>query len=353
MSDFVDKKFINIVSPQLELFAWKKANLANCRCPICGDSQKNKRKCRGYFFPVKGSWVYKCHNCGESMGVYNFLKRVAPNLAKEYSLESFADRGKERKKEPRGEDKEMLFKSSKPEFEKKDKLLDELQCLTTLPDDHDVIRFANMRIIPKQHWKYLYFTEDFGSFAKKLDPTSMATLSVGKEPRLVIPFFNRKGQVVAAQGRAINFRDEYNARTTAKYMTIKGDKSIDRLWYGLWRADTKKRVYVVEGPIDSMFLRNSVAMVGAGALKEIPERFDETPMTFILDNEPRNRQICAYVEKLIEMGREVCIWPDGIEDKDINDMAYNLSTRKIQKIIDENTYSGLEATLRFTEWRKS
>ena len=114
----------------------------------------------------------------------------------------------------------------------------------------------------------------------------------------------------------------------------------------------KKRVYVVEGPIDSLFLQNSVAMVGAGALKEIPARFDNTPLTYILDNEPRNRQICAYNEKLIEMGKEVCIWPKEIKEKDINDMAYRLSTRKIQKIIDENTYSGLEATMKFNEWRK-
>lgn len=350
MSDFVDKKFINIVSPQLELFSWKKSNLANCRCPICGDSEKNKRKCRGYFFPIKGSWVFKCHNCGQSMGVYNFLKRVAPNLAKEYSLESFADRGKEKRKEPKREEKEMLFKSSKPEFKKKDKFLDTLDCLTSLPDDHPVVRFANMRIIPKQHWKYLYFTEDFGRVMKDFDPTCMSM--VGKEERLVIPFFNRRGDVVAVQGRAINFKDEANARETVKYITVKADKSIDRLWYGLWRAKPNKRVYVVEGPIDSMFLRNSVAMVGAGALKEIPKRFDETPMTFILDNEPRNKQICAYVEKLIDMGREVCIWPSNVVEKDINDMAYKMSTRKIQKMIDDNTYNGLEATLRFRDWRK-
>ena len=147
--------------------------------------------------------------------------------------------------------------------------------------------------------------------------------------------------------------DEVKARATAKYITIKGDKSIDRLWYGLWRVNPRNRVYVVEGPIDSLFLQNSVAMVGAGALKEIPNRLDDSDMTYILDNEPRNRQICSYVEKLIELGREVCIWPNEMKEKDINDMAYNMSTRKIQKVIDEHTVSGLEATLRFREWRKS
>ena len=218
-----------------------------------------------------------------------------------------------------------------------------------MPKEHIAVQFANMRRIPKQHWGLLYYAENFGSFAKELDPT---TLSIGEEERLVIPFFNSHGDVVGCQGRALSMEGEVNARQTLKYITVKYDKSIDRLWYGLWRVNPNKRVYVVEGPIDSLFLNNAVAMVGAGALREIPSRFDNTPMTFILDNEPRNRQICAYIEKLIELDREVCIWPDNIREKDINDMAYRLSTRKIQRMIDENTYSGLEAKLRFREWRK-
>ena len=346
MSDFVDKKFINIVSPQLDMFAWKKANLANCRCPICGDSEKNKRKCRGYFYPHKGSWIYKCHNCGISMGIYGLLQKVAPSLAKEYALESFADKGKRKEKKP---DEVDMFKSTKPEFKVKDKVLDFLECIKDLPKDHVAVRFANIRKIPKEHWGLLYYTDDFGSFVKELDPSLS---SMGKEERLVIPFFNSHGHVVACQGRSLIMQDEMNARETLKYITVKYDKSIDRLWYGMWRVNPNKRVYVVEGPIDSLFLRNATAMVGAGALKEIPSRFENSEMTYILDNEPRNRQICAYIEKLIELGRDVCIWPDNIKEKDINDMAYNMSTRKIQKMIDENTLSGLEATLRFRDWKK-
>jgi len=345
MTAFIDKKFINLVSVQLEKFAWKKENLANCRCPICGDSSKNKNKCRGYFFVKNNKYFYKCHNCGVGYNLYNFLKEVSPSLCKQYTLETF-----EEKKSPRGGEKDLFnFKSKKPVFDTVDKVLNDLDRLCDLPEDHVAVQFANMRIIPKQYWKLLYYTEDFGSFMKELDPDC---LTVGAEARLVIPFFNSHGNVVAAQGRALTMKEEAEARYTAKYITVKADKSIDRLWYGLWRTNPNKRVYVVEGPIDSLFLQNSVAMVGAGALKEVPIRFDNTPMTYILDNEPRNRQICSYIEKLIELGREVCIWPDSVKEKDINDMAYTMSTRKIQKLIDENTFSGLEATLRFRDWRK-
>ena len=346
MSIYIDKTFINRVSPQLRNFRWKKENLANCSCPICGDSTKKKTKARGYFYVKGNDFFYKCHNCNHGSNVYNFLKQVQPSLCKEYSLENYRD-GQETPKKEKKEDM-FRFLDSKPKFKRKDKLLDQLKCLKDLPSDHVAVKFSNMRIIPKQHWGLLYYTDDFGSFAKRLDPLQFC----GKEERLVIPFFNSHGDVVAVQGRALNMHDESNARATVKYMTIKGDKSIDRLWYGLWRVDPKKRVYVVEGPLDSLFLRNSTAMVGAGALKEVPDRLDKSDMTYILDNEPRNRQICSYIEKLIELGRDVCIWPNYIVEKDINDMAYKMSTREIQKVIDDNTFNGLEASLRFRDWRK-
>ena len=344
MSILIDKKYINLLSSKLRNFKWKKEDSANCSCPVCGDSKKDKKKARGYFYTRHGRFFYKCHNCSHWCSVYDLLKELDIQLSKEYLMESL---GKERREKPG--DADMIFKNTTPKFKKKDKILDTLQCLTDLPDGHPAVLFADMRIIPNQFWRYLYFTDDFGSFMKRLDPDC---LPVGAEPRLVIPFFNRDGDVVGAQGRALNMTDEANARQTLKYITVKGDKSIDRLFYGLWRCNPKERVYVVEGPIDSMFLRNAIAMVGAGALRNIPDRLENSDMTWVYDNEPRNLQICAYIEKLIEMGRDVCIWPDNIKEKDINDMAYRISTRRIPKMIDENTFSGLEATLRFRDWRK-
>ena len=226
MPIFLDKKYINTVSPQLERFSWKKDDLANCRCHICGDSQKNKTKCRGFFYQKNNSFFYKCHNCGFGSNIYNFLKEVSPSLCKEYSVEQF----KEKNITKTGEKKDLFqFKDSKPTFKKKDKVLDKLQCLKDLPKDHPAVQFADMRQIPRQHFNLLYFTDDFGKFVRNsLD----SNVFIGRENRIVIPFFNSHGDVVAAQGRAINFKDEENARQTAKYITIKADKSIDRLWYG-------------------------------------------------------------------------------------------------------------------------
>jgi len=350
MSLYIDKKFINMISPQLEKFSWKKENLACCRCKICGDSQKNKTKTRGYFYEKKNNFFYKCHNCGVGMNLYNFLKEVSPSLCKEYSLERYrnGENGRSNYKKPKAEEV-FKFKDAKPKFKNKDYLLDKLQCLTDLPNNHVAVQFANMRKIPKQFFKLLYYTDDFTTFAGKLDKD---TTLFGKEERLVIPFFNSSGTVVGAQGRVLTMAGEVKARETLRYITIKAKKSIDSLWYGLWRVDPKKRVYIVEGPIDSYFLDNCVAMVGASSYKSIPAHLSNSELVFVMDNECRNFQICNYNKELIKMGHKVCIWPENIQEKDLNDLAFRMSTRKIQKMIDENTVEGLEAELKLKEWKK-
>ena len=349
MSTYIDKKFINFLSPQLEKFAWKRDNLANCRCPICGDSKKNKNKARGFFFQKGTDFFYKCHNCDASFSLYRLLEQVAPNLMKEYALERWKNGETNKSNYLKPREKEM-FKFSKPNPKPKPEILKNIPCIKDLPKDHMCLEFVNMRRIPKEHWDKLYYTDDFGRFMKRIDPSHYDI--VGMEPRLIIPFFNRGGEVVAAQGRSLNFKDDANRRRTVKYLTVKSDKSSDRLWYGQWRVDPKKRIYIVEGPIDSLFLRNSIAMVGAGALDQIPTHLKHSDGVYVLDNEPRNLQIVRYNERLIELGKNVCIWPSSIKEKDINDMAYNKSTRTIEKIINENTYSGLRATLKLNEWRK-
>ena len=62
--DLVDSKFIGLVSSRLQKFKKIKTDLYNFRCPICGDSQKNKSKTRGYLYSVKEDVNFMCHNCG-------------------------------------------------------------------------------------------------------------------------------------------------------------------------------------------------------------------------------------------------------------------------------------------------
>tara|TARA_R100000008_G_C3584899_1_gene171438 strand:- start:144 stop:1196 length:1053 start_codon:yes stop_codon:yes gene_type:complete len=349
MTTYIDKKFINLVSAQLERFSWKKNDLANCRCPICGDSKKNKAKARGYFYQKGNDFFYKCHNCGAGHSLYRFLEMVSPLLMKDYSIERWksGENGRSNYIEPEKED--MIGIKSKPKFKPIPKLLENLPRIKDLDKNHPAYKFVKLRKIPEKFYNILYYTDDFGSFQTKLDLEAMA---VGKEERLIIPFFNKNNDLVAAQGRLLSMDSEANARKTARYITVKADKSIDRLWYGMWRADPRKRVYVVEGPLDSLFIPNTIAMVGAGAIEKVHPRFDSSDIIYALDNEPRNKQIVNYMERLIEKKCSICIWPDNIKEKDINDMIYTRSHKEIKSIIDQNIYSGLEAKLKLMKWRK-
>ena len=71
---------------------------------------------------------------------------------------------------------------------------------------------------------------------------------------------------------------------------------------------------------------------------------------WIYDNEPRNREIVNRIDRTIDKGDSVVIFPSSIDEKDINDMV--IAGHDVQKIVECNTYSGLEAKLKFNTWKK-
>ena len=87
--NLIDSKYIGLVSSRLIKFKRVKSDLYNFRCPICGDSKKNKTKTRGYLYTIKADVNFRCHNCGASMTFSNFLKEIDPIVHKQYVFERF------------------------------------------------------------------------------------------------------------------------------------------------------------------------------------------------------------------------------------------------------------------------
>jgi hypothetical protein len=349
MSLYIDKKYINLLSPRLERFAWKKQDLANFRCPLCGDSKKNKTKARGYFFQKENDMYYRCHNCGASHTMYRFLEMFAPALCKEYSLERWrnGEVGHSNYPKPKEEPVFGLFK--KPFAEKKTSPLDNIKKVSDLPENHKCREFVELRRIPRKFWDILYYASDFGKWAKGVDPE----VTLESQPRLVIPIFDNHGSMVAAQGRALSVQDDRNARRTARYITLKGDKTIEKLWYGMERLDKDGVVYVFEGPLDSLFIPNSVAMIGINDGSNIPKPLHGRRLVFALDNEPRNPAVVSQLKKHIDLGHEVVIWDSSVKAKDVNDMIMEgLSVSDIMSLMKRGTCRGAEAILRFNKWKK-
>lgn len=330
MSVYIDRKFLLQVSPKLQRFSQKKSDLYNFRCPFCGDSQKNKSKARGFIFRKKNDYYYQCHNCGVGHTFYNFLNHVEPSLVKEYALERYKDgqTGNHNYVKP-------TFDIPKPIFKQKINL----ENVESLPEEHFAKAYVRNRKIPKSMWSELYFAPDFKNFIESLGIEKDLKVD---EPRLIIPFYDSEKNLIAVQGRALS-------ESKMKYITVKLDDSAKKL-YGLDRVDLKKKVYVVEGPIDSMFLDNCIATADA-TLSFAAEVAKD--IVLVNDNEPRNKEIVKHIKKNITDGFSVCLWPDSIPHKDINDMIMSGMTKKeIMSIIDKHTYSGLRAEFEFNNWRK-
>ena len=117
--------------------------------------------------------------------------------------------------------------------------------------------------------------------------------------------------------------------------------------YGLDDINTGETVYVTEGPFDSTFISNSIAMCGADG---DVNKWGITNPVWIYDNEPRNRQIVERLATTISRGDRVVIFPKNILEKDINDMY--LSGQNVQRVVESNIYQGLEAKLKLNDWKR-
>ena len=337
MSIWIEQKYISLLSPKLDRFHRVRENLWTFRCPYCGDSQKSEMKTRGYFHlsTDQSYYIYKCHNCGFYTSFVKFLKSQDPFLFQEYKLENL-------KETNQINSTQTVYKSKPVEFNNKPKRKVKELPMTKMEDlkeCHKAVQYLNSRKINDKYRCRFSYTEDFKRLIELISPDKSKRLK--SEERIVIPFFNRQNKITHIQGRALN--DD-----TLRYITVslsQGSKV-----YGLDRIDNTKPVYVVEGIFDSLFLENCVAMTGSDLNTE---DLQDCELVFLFDNEPRNRQIVQKVEKIIGIGHSIVLFDDTFKGKDINDMIQSGHTiEQIKEYIENNTFKGLKAKMKFTEWRK-
>ena len=321
--DLTDTKYIGLVSSRLPKFKKVKADLYNFRCPLCGDSQKQKNKARGYIYAKKADANYKCHNCGASTTFSNLLKTLDSTLYKQYIFEKF---------QTRNTGKGSIFEEPKFEFKKPvfRKKLD-------LPKASEVKiakqYLENRKLDPTK----FYYTDKF----KEWTNTQKQTFDyIGKdEPRIIIPMYDTEQKMIGFQGRSL-------IPNSVKYITIMIDEEAPKI-YGLDKINKEKPIYIIEGPFDASLVENSIAMCGAdvdiGSL-------GWSDYIWVYDNEPRSREITDRIRKTLDRGDKVVIWPTSIEEKDVNDMI--LGGHQVMNMLNSNTYSGLKAKIKFNNWKK-
>jgi transcription elongation factor Elf1 len=336
MSIATDTKFLNFLSSRLDRFKRVRDNLWNFRCPLCGDSSRNKRKARGYVYQKQTDLFYKCHNCGSGLSIGNLIKEIDSNLHKQYVMERYkaGETGKRKTKEPE-------FKFETPKFKPKKTTID-LPSIESLPKEHYARVYCEGREIPQQFMDKIFYAEDFKNWALSVCQVDYSNL-MGKEPRLVIPFFDRDNQLIGAQGRALQ-------ESKIRYVTVKVHEDAPKV-FGLERWNSDQHTYLVEGPIDSLFLPNCLAMAGAD-MSDL-SILDNTKTTLIFDNEPRNFQIVKSMIRSLQDGWKIVVWPNSITCKDINDMVLtSIRDARLVEIINTNTYSGQRGEWEVKSWKK-
>lgn len=338
MAEFIDIQYAQMLSGRLEHFKIKHTNpyKINFRCPICGDSTKNRSKARGWLLERDNKFSYYCHNCGASQSFNFFLKTVDPLLFNDYITEKFV--ANTHTKDTK-EVSTAQFKSEAVVFNSDP--LKKIKKVSQLQHDHPVKRYIVKRQIPSHQHYRLYFAPKFKAWINETIPNKFNPEKIGKdEPRLVIPFLDENGKCFGVSARS------FDPNTSLRYISILFDNRPKI--FGLDKVNLNEPYYIVEGALDSMFLSNAISMNGA----EGNGNSANQNAVYVFDAEPRNKEIHARMEKVIKNGHKICIWPVDVPGKDINEMYLN-GLKDVEKIIENNTYSGLQAELKFAAWRKT
>jgi len=348
----------------LDKFVWKKSELANCRCMLCGDSEKNKSLARGYFYLSKHrNFRYKCQNCGANWTASDIIKQVSPVLHDEYRLECLqelnASSNITQQKEhidsgvvPSPSDHHSKTFTDVPE-------LSALSPVFALPVFHPAYKYLSQeRKFPKARLKELFFTPNYRNYVYQLQNEFGHKNIVdidSKYPtdeRIIIPFIERgTNKLVAIQGRAIDTSSQY----TIRYTTTKLDDMAVRV-FGFERYDASVPGYCCEGPLDSLYLPNAFAAAGSSLYavdQTLSITHNEYDVTYIPDNQPRNREIVREVRRLVEAGTKVVLWDHRSSHKDIGDMIESgMTETEVLREIESRTFQGIPAKLEFTQWAK-
>jgi transcription elongation factor Elf1 len=347
--NWLDEKYVALISHRLKFFK-KRNNAYNFRCPICGDSTKSKTKCRAWIYKNKNAFDFYCYNCNYSSKFSTFLKKLDGELYLEYKKEFLKETKQESvvsffDAETKDDDSEKLLKELRLKTDNYN--IKKLKKISSLSANDSLKIYVSSRKIPNtEHFK-MFSCPNFMSFTNKLVHNKFSEESLlYDEKRLLIPFYDSNNNIHAYQGRSLD------PNSKSKYITIVLNEDVPKI-FGLDRVDFNKRTYVFEGPIDAMFIPNSIATAGGDLVSSLKGIDNKKNLVIVYDNEKRSKETIKKMEKAIDFGYDVVIWPESIDKKDINDMILSgYTVDQILYIMDTNVYNGMQAKLRLLEWKK-
>lgn len=338
MSSWLDVKYVNLISNQLRNFKRKSNNIYNFSCPFCGDSERNTLKARGFVYNKSGKYLYYCHNCGKGSNIQNLIRHVNPFLYEEYTKESIVEKYGNRIESQA----EVLNSKMRVPDHVRNSKLSELKKISQLHHKHPAKKYIDSRRVPSNLHHKIFYCDRFKEWTNSIIPNKFSDTK-NDEPRIIFPFLSRDKVFFGYNGRSLD------PKNSMRYISIIIDDTYSKL-FGMDEINYDQKVYVFEGPFDSLFVKNSVAVCG-GDLHAATKEFNFNNTVLIYDNEPRSSHTCKKIQKVINLGHNVFIWPRGIQQKDINELVIDgYDSDYVKRMIDTNTFRDMEAQLNFNTW---
>ena len=313
----------------------KNAGTYNSECPYCHEGSSAGKKRRFFYMPEEG--LAYCHNCNASKSGIDFVKDVSgmtiPEILAESELhtESVEDIIK----------KSVVYKKYNPK---------------SLPDDSinlfDVnqVSFYRENPVVKDALEFI-LKRRLDTAINKPRALWLSLTDYTHKNRVVFPFYTIDGssKIDFYQTRALYKQDEERAKYLSKTNSDKGIFNIDRVTPDI------EHIFLQEGPIDAMFLRNSVALAGIkptdDQLESITNNFPMHKVAYVLDNQWVDKTSYKVTKDLLDRGHIVFIWPKGLERfKDLNDLCVHLKKDEIKpEFIIKHLHTGMKGLLQFSQ----
>lgn len=301
-------------------------------CPLCKEGKSWGRKKRCFYIPENDNIF--CHNCGISLKPYNWIRKVS----------GMGDEELRRDMESSNYSIEIPLEVEKP-----------IKILPSLPED-SINLFDKMQMdyyhndeIVKTALNYIK-TRKLDVAINRPDALFISKKDFSHKNRLILPFKDSNGKIVFYQSRKLF---EWDDKPT--YLSKFGaDKSL----FGMDRINSEKEyVFLFEGPIDSCFVKNSIAV---GGINEGQHRFTPTQndqleelkffkKIWVLDSQWIDRASREKTKVLLEMGECVFIWPKKWGHyKDFNDICISKDIPGISSnFIREHSFCGKSSLLKY------
>ena len=304
-------------------------NIYNAECPVCKEGKSNGRTRRLFYFPLKQ--YFYCHNCLKSWKPLEWAKEVTGMSVPEiYRI------NRQKSQQPVDKKPIKIFQSQKPLV-----LSDLPENCIDLTDNMQLNFYKNNKVVSIAS-SYCNDRRLF-SAVNSCDKFYVSLEDKVHKNRLIIPFYDESKKVVCYQSRSL-FKTQ-----TPKYLTKLGDKSV----FNITNIDSSiPYIFVFEGPIDSMFVKNGVAIASLAPTQKQRTQLQSLigyQLVYVLDNDKNNKQAQKRIEKHIKDGYHIFIWPKELNKfKDFNEVCCKLQIDEIPwKFVVKNSAYGNEAMLKY------